>query len=157
MAVVEGFSLFDLAQKGIKDPPRGESRCQRHIPAGEPFCQTQKVGNDLLLLTGKHRPRSPEACHHLVENQKHTGLVAFLAEGSEHSLRPCSHAGRALDQRLDHDSRHIAMLESRHRIEFLRGVDARHREPVAGQISMKGADAPQARRAQRVAVVGVLK
>ena len=142
MAVVEGLSLFDLAQKGIENPARGESRCQRHIPAGEPLCQTQKVGNDLFLLTGKHRPRASEACHHFVENQKHPGLVALLPEGSEHSLWPCSHTGRALDQRFDHDSRHISMVESRHRIEFLRAADARHREPVAGQISMKGTDAP---------------
>ena len=157
MAVVEGLPLGDIAQKSLEDALRGERGGEREVAAGEPLGEAQKIGNDSFVLAGEHFSGAPEAGHHLVENQKHTRRIAFFPKFAQHSAWPEAHPGRSLDQGFDHHRRHIAIVETGERLEFGGRGNPGDGKLVARDGFVERTDAAEARRAERVAVVGAIK
>ena len=79
MAVVESLLIFERTAERAENSFRGECRGERQVAAGESLGQTQEIRYDVFLLACKHRSRSPEAGHHLIQNQKNIYVVAELS------------------------------------------------------------------------------
>src|SRR6185295_12289542 len=54
----------------------GNQRCQWKNPAAQPFSDDQYVGNDIIMLAGKHLPGSSQAMRNFIEDQQSTVPVA---------------------------------------------------------------------------------
>ena len=155
MAVVESFLLFEVAAEFRKNPFCGECRGEREIAASEPLGETEEIRYDVFLLACKHRARTSEAGHHLIQNQKNIGLVAELSQIPQKPLRPYSKTGSPLNKRLDDQRCDVPLFKNISK----RGevADVRDGKVVAGDAFLKCADSAEVRGSECVAVVSVIK
>ncbi len=74
VAVVEGSLLLGRRRGRHRRLVGRQRRRQRQIAAGQPLGEAEKIGRDVFLLAGEHRPGAAEADRHLVGDQQHVVL-----------------------------------------------------------------------------------
>ena len=167
--------LATLPEEGFRDPVVHHDPTNRDVAGGEPLRDRHQIGVEPVVLGAEPGPRSPEAADHLVGDEQHAVLPADAGDFRPVGVRRHDDPARALDRLRDErghplrPEREDPVLEGpcRHEPEFFRGsvaaqlvpvglhhvLDPRNGEPA---LAVHGLHAPEARRAHRAPVVGVV-
>ena len=105
----EGLGDIVVVKRGVNRIAREHAR-QRQIAAGEPFGQTDEIGQDFGLLVGKHGTGAPETGHDFIDDEVHVVFVAKRTRGAQVIRVVHAHACGTLHQRLDDESGDFVML-----------------------------------------------
>ena len=155
MAVVESFLLFEVAAEFRKNAFCGECRGEREIAASEPLGETEEIRYDVFLLACKHRARTSEAGHHLIQNQKNIGLVAALSQIPQKPFWPYFKTGCPLNKRFDDHRCDVPLFKNVSKWGEI--ADVSHGKVVSGDAFLKCADSTKVGGSERVTMVGVIK
>ena len=157
VAVVERFHFLDAPKEGIVNFACRQRGAERQVTTRNAFGKGKEIGDDILMLAGKHFSCASESSHDFIADEERFLPVTPLAHGFQRALRPDFHACSTLHSGLNRDpgnAVHHFIGDVKQRVSVLDVMDAKSQmlEP-----SMKRADASQRGGSQRVAVIGVIE
>ena len=110
VAVIEGPAGGVGAEESPPNLVARQGRRHRQVAAGQALAQAQQIGADRFVLASEQLAGPAEPRGDFVGNQQNVVLARQLPHTAQVAGRVREHAGRALNQRLDHDRRQVLVM-----------------------------------------------